>query len=153
MANDLKADMKNSKNLASTSLWFDKYARRIERLPTLNVDEELVNYGAFVASQLRQASLAVKTMGIKSGVRQAQITGGDVSYDAGTRWGGYGYYGIGGGGYDATAEAKAKESERRVVRAEEKGIAATDVQQIRQAIIAATPTSAVKMTEKYQIQF
>ena len=47
MADDLKADMKNSKTLAQTSLWFDKYARRIERLPTLNVDKELVKYSAF----------------------------------------------------------------------------------------------------------
>ena len=56
-------------------------------------------------------------------------------------------------GADATAEAKAKESERRVVRAEEKGIAATDVQQIRQAIIAATADIRQKMTEKYEMQF
>ena len=153
MADDLKADMKNSKTLAQTSLWFDKYARRIERLPTLNVDKELVKYSGFVAGQLRRASVVVKTMGIKSGVRQAQITGGDVSYDAGTRWGGYGNYGPGLGGADATAEAKAKDSERRVVRAEEKGIAATDVQQIRQAIIAATADIRQKMTEKYEMQF
>jgi hypothetical protein len=152
MADDLKADMKSSKNLASTSLWFDKYARRIERLPTLNVDEELLKYSAFVANQLRQASLASKTMGIKSGVRQAQITGSDVSYDAGTRWGSYGYYGPG-YGTDPYAEARAKESERRVVRAEEKGIAATDIQQIRQAIIAATADVRRKMTEKFQVQF
>ena len=117
------------------------------------MDDELLKYSAFVANQLRQASLAVKTMGIKSGVRQAQITGGDVSYDAGTRWGGYGGYGPGYGGGEATAEAKAKESERRVVRAEEKGIAATDVQQIRQSIIAATADIRRKMTEKYQVEF
>ena len=112
-----------------------------------------MKYSGFVAGQLRRASVVVKTMGIKSGVRQAQITGGDVSYDAGTRWGGYGNYGPGLGGADATAEAKAKDSERRVVRAEEKGIAATDVQQIRQAIIAATADIRQKMTEKYEMQF
>ncbi len=95
MANDLREDMKNSKNLASTSFWFDKFARRIERLPVLNVDDEMLKYSAFVAAQLRQASMSVKTMGIQSGVRQAQITGGDVSPYAygGTRWGGYGTYG------------------------------------------------------------
>jgi hypothetical protein len=40
-----------------------------------------------------------------------------------------------------------------VVRAEEKAIAATDVQQIRQAIINATDEIRQKMTDKYQIQF
>ena len=153
MADDLKADMKNSKTLAQTSFWFDKYAKRIERLPTLNVDKDLVKYGLFVAGQLRRASVVVKTMGIKSGVRQVQVTGDDMSYDAGTRWGGYGNYGLGGGGYDATAEAKAKEEQRRVARAEEKGIAATDCQQIRQAIITATTDVRQKMTEKYETQF
>ena len=43
--------MRSAKNLASTQLWFDKYARRIERLPILNVDEELVKYSAFVANR------------------------------------------------------------------------------------------------------
>jgi len=98
MAEELKEDMRDAKNLASTSLWFDKYAKRIERLPTLNVDPQLLNYSAFVANHLRQASLAVKTMGIQSGVREGQVTSGSVNpYGAypypGTRWGGYGYYG------------------------------------------------------------
>jgi len=50
-------------------------------------------------------------------------------------------------------EARAKESERRVVRAEEKGIAASDIQQIRQAIIAATADIRQKMTEKFRCSF
>ena len=76
MANDLKDDMKNAKNLASTRLFFDKYAKRIERMPILGVDEDVLNYGAFVANTLRQAGGSVQTMGIQSNVRQSQITGG-----------------------------------------------------------------------------
>jgi hypothetical protein len=152
MADDLKDDMKNAKNLASTQLFFDKYAKRIERMPILGVDEALVDYGAFVANTLRQATGSVKTMGIKSGVRQAQITGADVS-------GGYYGYGYGGyrygayGGYGPRGEVRAVGSERRVVRAEEKAVAATDVQQLRQAMIAATTDIRRKMTQKYQIEF
>jgi hypothetical protein len=160
MAGDLKADMKDSKNLASTAFWFEKYARRIERLPILNVDDELLKYSAFVAGQLRQASLSVKTMGIQSGARQAQVLGADVSpYAVATsRWGRYGSYGGSAGArgvavYDPMAEVKAVGAERRAIRAEEKGIAATDVQQIRQAIIAATADIRRKMTQKYQTEF
>jgi hypothetical protein len=160
MFDDLKDDMKSSRNLASTQLWFDKYAKRIERLPVLNVDPELLDYSAFVASQLRKASLASKTMGIQSGVRQAQITTADVApYAVGTsRWGRYGYYGGYGGArgyavYDRGAEMKAVESERRVVRAEEKAVAATDIQQLRQDIIAATTDMRRKMTQKYKVEF
>ena len=50
-------------------------------------------------------------------------------------------------------EVKAVGAERRVVRAEEKSVAATDVQQIRQEIVAATADIRRKMTQKYQIEF
>ena len=90
MANDLKEDMKSSKNLASTTLWFDKYAKRIERLPILNVDEELLNYSGFVASALRQAAGSVRTMGIQSGVRESQIISSSAGYGYVGRYGMYG---------------------------------------------------------------
>ena len=153
MANDLKSDMRNAKNLASTHLFFDKYAKRIERMPILGVDEELLNYSAFVANTLRQATGSVKTMGIQSGVRQAQITGSDV-YAGDYGYGGYRYGAYGRYGRRAQmAEIKGVGAERRVVRAEEKGIMATDVQKLRQDLIAATTDIRRKMTQKYQIEF
>jgi len=132
MAADLRSDMRDSKSLGSTGLWCDRYARRIERLPILNVDDELLKYSAFVAHQLRQARLAIRTMGIQSGARQAQIWGSD---------GGYG------------DDHQAKESERRGVRAEEKATMATNVYQIRDTIITATSDVRRKMTQKYQVEF
>ncbi len=78
MADDLKNDMRNAKNLASTHLFLDKYAKRIERMPILGVDEELLNYSAFVANTLRQATGSVKTMGIQSNARGTQVTGAKV---------------------------------------------------------------------------
>jgi hypothetical protein len=88
MVDDLKKDMRSAKSIASFGFFFDKYAKRIERMPILGVDEELLNYSAFVADTLRQASGSVKTMGIQSNVRQTQATGGGV-YSAN-----YGYGGI-----------------------------------------------------------
>ena len=84
MANDLKKDMENAKTLASTQLYFDKYAKRIERMPILGVDEELLKYSAYVANALRQSSMAIKTMGIQSGVRQASIIPSWDDYGYGT---------------------------------------------------------------------
>jgi hypothetical protein len=158
---DLKNDMKDSKTLAQNSMWFDKYARKIERLPMLNVDPEMLDYGTFVAHQMRQASLATRTMGIETGVRQSQIIGADVAPYA---YGGYGYgrYGGYGGGsygygtyavYDPRAEAKAVYAQRRVVKAEEKGQMATSIQSIKGEVIEATNQVRRSMTEKYQIQF
>lgn len=150
MANDMKDDMKNAKNLASSSMFCEKYAKRIDRLPILNVDEDLVKYGAFVATQLRQAAMSVKTMGIQTGVRSAQVTAsgggwyGDNGY--GYRYGAYGRYA-------EAAEVRAVGTERRAISAEEKAVAATDTQQIRQAIIEATADIRRKMTQKYQVEF
>jgi hypothetical protein len=150
MFNDLKSNMYNSKSVSGGSYYYDKYAQKIEKLPILNVDEELLNYSAFVARSLRQASSAVRTMGIRGGVRQAQITssGGYYDYGGGYRYGAYGTYGNG-----AMAEMKGVDSERRVVRAEEKGEMAANVNEIRDAVIAATSDIRRKMTQKYQVEF
>ena len=51
------------------------------------------------------------------------------------------------------AEIKAVGAERRIVRAEEKSVMATDVQKLRQDLIAATTDVRRKMTKKYQIEF
>jgi hypothetical protein len=146
---DLRDDMKNAKNLASVSLFCERYAKRIDRQPILDVDDEVVDYGAFVAKQLRLAAQSVKTMGIQTGVRSAQVTAsGGISsgYDYGYRYGANGRYA-------ERAEMKAVTNERRAIGAEEKATAATDVQQLRQSIIEATADMRRKMTQKYRIEF
>ena len=155
MANDLKKDMKGLANLASSALFFDKYAKRIERLPILNVDEELLNYSAFVADQLRNASGSVRGMGIRSGVRESQITSSSAGYGyvGGYRYGAYGGYGGVRSVYSPRAEARGIAADRRVVRSEEKGNMATNVHQIRDAMIGATSDMRRKMTQKYQVEF
>ena len=50
MADDLKDDMKKAANLASTQLFFERYAKRIERMPILGIDEDLLKYSAYVAN-------------------------------------------------------------------------------------------------------
>jgi hypothetical protein len=150
---NVKSDMRDIKTLTSAAVWYDRYAKRIDKLPILNVDPELVAYSAFIASQFRQAAASVRNMGVQSGVRQAEIsTSGSGSADygyGGYRYGGYGAY----GGYDRYADAKAVAGEKRIVRAEEKATMATDVGQIRESIIAATADIRRKMTLKYQIEF
>ncbi len=90
MSSDLKKDMDSMSGLGSTSTYCEKYAKRIERLPILNVDPELLHYSSFVAKSLRAAALIARNMGIQSGVRQAQI----ISSEAGTGYATYGRYGI-----------------------------------------------------------
>jgi hypothetical protein len=157
LLNDIKKDMSgNLANLASMALWFDKYARRIEALPILNVDEDLLEYSTYVARQLRNASGAVRGMGIRSGVRQHQITsapGAGYTYYGSYRYGRYGGYGGGVAVYNPYNEARAVGQERRKVRYQERGAMAMDVHVIRDEVIQATNDIRREMTQRYQIEF
>jgi hypothetical protein len=139
MFDDLKESMHNGGPLSQKKVYFDKYAKKMERLPILDVDNDMLNYSAFVASQLRAAAGSARTAGIQSGLQQAQITGGWVDDGYGY---GYGYR----TGWDVQAD-------RRVVRAEQKASGVTDVYAIRGQIIAATTDIRRKMTQRYQIEF
>ncbi len=68
-------------------LWFERYARKIDNLPILNVDNELLDYGVFVADSLRQSETAMKGIGAKSGYRKTQLS----NTTGGSYYGGYGY--------------------------------------------------------------
>ncbi len=154
MFDDLKDDMKDAKNLASTSLFFDKYARRIERLPMLDVDPEMLDYGAFVGEQMRQAAGAVRMMGIRTGVRTAEINSSNTGAGSDYYYGGYGYGRYGNGGITGMkGDLQAVEQQRGVVRAQERGSTAASVQEIKAGVIAATSDVRRKMTEKYKVQF
>ena len=147
MFDDLKGEMKDAANLAVTTIYFDRYAKRIERLPVLDVDPDMLDYSSYVASSLRAASGSVRQMGIRGSAREAQVTSSDVGYD-------YSYgYRSGWNGGDGVSTVKAVGVERRKVRAEEKGIAATDVHKIRADVIDATAKIRRAMTEKYRVEF
>ena len=91
-------------------------------------------------------------MGIQSAARQSQITGSDVNAGdygyGGYRYGAYGVYGRGARWRRSRALAR---NDGRPHGG--KGIMATDVQKLRQDLIAATTDIRRKMTHKYQIEF
>ena len=157
---DLQQDLRDARSLSHTKVWFNKYAKKIERMPILNIDPEMLDYGAFVAKGLRAASGSMTSMGINSAARQADIQGssGNNAYN----YGGYGVdrggYGYGAAaGFNAVAGAYAglrdEAHQRHVVRAEERSIAAMDCQQIKAVLVDATNNIRRKMTEKYKIEF
>jgi hypothetical protein len=157
---DLKESMKDLASLSNSVVFFDKYAKKIENLPILNVDEELLDYSGWVAHQVRDAALAVRTMGIRGGQREAHTFGtlgptGVATHGAGA-YGPYGGY-RGAWGvrytYDPLSEVKGTEAARRVVRAEEKGIMSSDVHAIRDQLEQASADIRRRMTQKYQVEF
>jgi len=116
----------DAKTLGQIAQWVENSARRIDRMSTLNVDDELLDYGAQTADQLRQVTAAIRG----GGIRSAQRSAGTYS--------GYGYD-------DGYA--------RRQARAEERATGATSTMEITQQMASASAAIRRKMTDRYKIDF
>ena len=91
LVDDLREEMRKRFPEQQT-LWLDRYARKIDRLPILNVDEQLLAFGAAVAESFRNMALARKSAAVSSGVRKSGVYtdyyysggGGDYAYGYGS---------------------------------------------------------------------
>ncbi len=149
---DLRAETRDAKTIGEVGLWLDKYARKIDYLPILNVDKELLDYGEYVCLHMRRASGALKAAGIRKAAREVSVYPTYVAYGRyGAYYGEYGYpwaY-IG----DMYAEMKNVEGARRVVRAQEKATGASSAVAIMMQVAQVTAKVRRTMTERYQIEF
>lgn len=99
-------------------MWFDKWARRVDQLPLLNVDKDLLGFGQYVSTQLRNMAAALRGIGIGTAAREAQVYQTvTTDYNA--------YAGYGGGGYSYYTEWRNVDAERRAIHAQEKATGAT----------------------------
>lgn len=136
----------------SEAVWMVKYARKIDRLPILNVDAQMVDYGGFVSGTLREASGALESCRQTARARAAAIE----YQQAPSRVDSGSYYGS-----NRTTVRKSDLSEarrqfsadRRAVSEEELARGATEATAILQRIPAATSEIRKTMTEKYKIGF
>jgi hypothetical protein len=133
--------------------WFEKYARKIDRMPTLNVDPELVKYGAWVATSMRDAESALKGIGPQSRLRQLEVPNyynvQSYSVPIGVTWSGvYGW-----GGWSATEDLSARGQELAKVRTQEKIRGTMSANNTAQGIEQATGDMRRYLTEKYQMEF
>jgi hypothetical protein len=146
-------DLSNEEGAVSfgqIGLWLDKYARRIERMPTLYVDDDLVDYGMWVTQKLREATAAIQGVGIRTGARTAQV-GGYGGYDA---YGGYtGWRPYGALYPGAQQELRDVTAQKQAIGAEERAVGAAQARQIMQEIRGETQKMRRSMTERYKIQF
>ena len=144
---DLKIDKRKMKTWGQLASWMEKYARRIDRLPLLNIDPEMLDYGQNVSYDLRGAASALQGMGIKSGVEQKQISASNPNgvYGYTSRYG----YGYGRRGFYYHDNSAQKRAARYSTRAE--GINAA------RGIIGGIKNGTVeirrKMTDRYQVEF
>jgi len=82
LIDDLRRTLKERRD--NHAVWMENYGRKIDALPILNVDEELVGWGAMVAETFRAVSVSEKSAGVRSGVRKSKVYGNYV-------YSGYGY--------------------------------------------------------------
>ena len=136
------------------ALWFERYAKKIDNLPILNVDNELLDYGVFVADSLRQSQTAMKGIGAKSGYRQTQApnvqaySGGAVAA-RGPYGGAYGYrY-----GYNPKLSMALDSQQDAQIRTQERIQGNANAHFIMQGIDQATSAIRRSMTQKYKIEF
>lgn len=83
---DLRHTLEDTRD--NHAVWMERYGRKVDALPILNVDQDLVAWGAKVGVSFREMGLAKRGAGIRGGVRKSGIYGG-YSYG----FNGYGFYG------------------------------------------------------------
>jgi hypothetical protein len=130
------------KTLGQLAMWIDNYARKIDRLPLVNVDPDMQDYSAEIAGLLRKMSAGYKGAGIRGGAREAQYYSTGHSGYAGYGYSAYSPYGN-----------RYIQGEQRRVRAEERAQAANTAVELWQAIDGATSEIRQEMTKRYGVEF
>ncbi|QDT67944.1 hypothetical protein MalM25_08530 [Planctomycetes bacterium MalM25] len=142
-----------AKSYYTMARWFEKYARKIDNLPILGVDPELVDYAGTVVGQLRDAGLAIRGAGTRTSSRSAGIQGssgynyeyGDNGYNT-TIFSGSTYA----QGQDAIRDA---DVQRRAIEKQERAKSSTDAREIMRQVQEETSAIRRKMTQKHGVEF
>ena len=140
---DLKRELRGNK---ASSAIMERYAGRIDRMPILNVDNDLLDYGSNVAQSLRAIALSKRQGGIQYGVNTAGMGGGgysNYSYN-------YGYFDVTG---DRYAGARRSAADRASMKAS--AMAESKNTRVEGAKLIADATAQIRrqMTQKYQVEF
>ena len=137
---------KNSKSSRGDNYWMDRYAQKIDRLPILHVDPELLDFGQKTVETLRLMSGARKNANMSAGVRSSNIVSSGGSYNSYS-------YGYGNSGYyNGRANARATLSSVNTAKLEERAGASSKKIEGFRLIKNATSEMRRKMTERYNIE-
>lgn len=139
-------------SFANLAYWHNKQAKAIDELPVLNVDEDLLKYGAAVSVTLRQMATLGRGVGETNKITEMNAQEVMATIPGAYNYSRWGYY----GGYTASLPATATVNNYGQVY----GLMATNTAaegQIRsktwENINAATASVRKKMSQKYNIEF
>ena len=153
LVNDVKnPDPKRYVGTGEIAIWMDRYAKKIDRMPILGVDEQLVNFAATISQALRDMGVQYRGVGIEASKMsnnprvEWNYSGRGGSY-SGVGWGGY----RGGAWEVATPEKQLPASTiaKRVGRANVSGNRSDLWRQIDNDMASARR----ELTKRYQMEF
>ena len=143
----------SAQTTGSRAAWNDKMARQIDQLSTLNVDSDVVSWGAQTAELLRSSGSTIRNANIQAGAEKARSRVADNVYaqgSYGTNYFGYvdryGYY----AGYYNPNSADTYD---RAVDAQARAVGMQNYRESLKQIDSATAQVRRLITERYQIQF
>ena len=87
LIDDLESTLGDTRD--NHALWMERYAKKIDQLPILNVDEDLLTWGANVSASFREMGLAEREAGIRTGVRKSSVYGNRWNYSSTRTYDGY----------------------------------------------------------------
>ncbi|MEZ5950558.1 MAG: hypothetical protein R3C12_15345 [Planctomycetaceae bacterium] len=143
LLDDMQHEFKTNRDARQSyaPVYMERYARKIDRLPILNVDEELLAYGSSVAETLRRNSVTTKTAGVEQGVQKSAVYGNyEYVYDQ------YGYT-------SRVNSAATKQNIKTQIERQQEGEARKVRFESWKDIEDATASIRVRMTQKYQMEF
>jgi hypothetical protein len=132
----LRADIKSAGSPKLARRMVDKAALEIDRLPVLNVDEDLIGYGAGVSDTFRNMRNMSKFASLDANYRQASAAGNQ----------GYGYGGFYGGGTNLSLSTS-------VMRKQETAVLQANEMAVFTMLEQKTAEIRKKMTLKYKVEF
>jgi hypothetical protein len=145
----------------SIAQWCTNYGRKINNLPLLNVDPEMIQYGTATAQTLSQVAQALNAGNIQGGV-DARSSSAVYNTYTNTDVYGYGYRGgwFGGGTVPlgttnsaAVIDPLATTAQRANIRSNARAQSSKQAREIFANIDAATADIRGKMVQKYQLEF
>ena len=135
------------KTTGSRAKWSEIQARRVDELGTINVDPDLIAYGADVSSLLRTNALTMQSVNIQAGQTKAEQS--LAANYSGSYYGGY----YGGYGYSWNYNPNTTLDYQRVTSAQSRGTAYADYRTTMSTIDKMTGDIRRDMTTKYGVQF
>ncbi len=167
LLDDLRGDRKKQDTRGGMdAVWMERYARKIDRLPILYVDEDLLEFGSQTAETLRYMAGTRKDAGLTAGVRKSSLrpednndTNAYAGYSYGYAGAGYGYrtgYAYGTGVANTPVQpdrGRSTQRDRTQIERQEQNRATSVREEGWRLIENATADTRKEMTQRYSLEF